>query len=135
MAGGLMYLVDTNIWLERLLDQEKSAEVGLFLAKMPTNQLIISDFSLHSIGVILDRLDKQTVFSEFVDDVLIRGGVALRGIPPESMRRLVEVIESYNLDFDDAYQYVVAERARATIVSFDKDFEQTPQGRQTPERI
>ncbi|MCB9446471.1 MAG: VapC toxin family PIN domain ribonuclease, partial [Ardenticatenaceae bacterium] len=61
-----MYLVDTNIWLERLLDQEKSAEVGMFLAKMPTNQLIISDFSLHSIGVILDRLDKQTVFSEFV---------------------------------------------------------------------
>lgn len=130
-----MVLVDTNIWLERLLDQEKSEEVGRFLAKMPTNQLIISDFSLHSIGVILDRLEKQTVFSEFVDDVLIRGGVALRGIPPESMCRLVEVIESYNLDFDDAYQYVVAERAQATIVSFDKDFEQTPQGRQTPERI
>lgn len=26
-----MYLVDTNIWLERLLDQERSAEVGRFL--------------------------------------------------------------------------------------------------------
>ena len=26
-----MYLVDTNIWLERLLDQEKSEEVGNFL--------------------------------------------------------------------------------------------------------
>lgn len=51
-----MYLVDTNIWLERLLDQEKSEEVGRFLAKTPTNRLIISDFSLHSIGVILDRL-------------------------------------------------------------------------------
>ena len=45
------------------------------------------------------------------------------------------MIESYNLDFDDAYHYVVAECAQATIVSFDKDFEQTPQGRQTPERI
>jgi len=27
-----MYLVDTNIWLERLLDQEKSDEVGEFLS-------------------------------------------------------------------------------------------------------
>jgi len=27
-----MYLVDTNIWLERLLDQEKSEEVGEFPA-------------------------------------------------------------------------------------------------------
>lgn len=27
-----MYLVDTNIWLERLLDQERSAEVGRFLS-------------------------------------------------------------------------------------------------------
>ena len=26
-----MYLVYTNIWLERLLDQERSAEVGQFL--------------------------------------------------------------------------------------------------------
>jgi hypothetical protein len=25
-----MYLVDTNIWLERLLDQERSEEVGQF---------------------------------------------------------------------------------------------------------
>ena len=121
-----MFLVDTNIWLERLLDPEKTEEVGRFLAKTSTNQLIISDFSLHSIGVILDRLDKQTVFSEFVDDVLLQGRIALRGVPPESMRRLVEVIESYNLDFDDAYQYVVAERAQATIVSFDKDFEINP---------
>ena len=53
-----MYLVDTNIWLERLLDQAKSEEVGRFLSDTPPNQLIISDFSLHSIGVILDRLDK-----------------------------------------------------------------------------
>ncbi len=30
-----MYLVDTNVWLERLLDQEKSVEVGEFLLSSP----------------------------------------------------------------------------------------------------
>lgn len=129
-----MYLVDTNIWLERLLDQEKSEEVGRFLSDTPPNQLIISDFSLHSIGVILDRLDKQAVFAEFVDDVLIQGGVALRNVPPDLMRRLVEVIDAFKLDFDDAYQYVVAEHTQATIVSFDKDFDRTSLGRKSPER-
>ena len=32
-----MYLVDTNVWLERLLDQERSSEVGQFLASVPGN--------------------------------------------------------------------------------------------------
>lgn len=31
-----MYLVDTNIWLERLLDQERSDEVARFLDHVPT---------------------------------------------------------------------------------------------------
>ena len=30
-----MYLIDTNVWLERLLSQERSDEVGTFLAGMP----------------------------------------------------------------------------------------------------
>ncbi len=34
-----MYLVDTNIWLERLLDQERSAEVGQFLSRIPADRL------------------------------------------------------------------------------------------------
>ena len=72
-----MYLVDTNIWLERLLDQEQSAEVGQFLTWTPTDRLLMSDFTLHSIGVILDRLGQRAVLSQFVDDVFIQGGVAL----------------------------------------------------------
>lgn len=45
-----MYLVDTNIWLERLLDQTRSDEVRQFLDATPSEHLFISDFSLHSIG-------------------------------------------------------------------------------------
>ena len=68
-----MYLVDTNIWLERLLDQDRSAEVGQFLAQTPTDRLLMSDFTLHSIGVVLARLDRRSVLLQFVDDVFVEG--------------------------------------------------------------
>lgn len=44
------YLVDTNIWLERMLDQERAADVAEFLNRVPADQLCLTDFSLHSIG-------------------------------------------------------------------------------------
>ena len=46
-----MYLVDTNIWLERLLAQAKSDEVGDFLDRIPSNELFSTDFAFHSICV------------------------------------------------------------------------------------
>ena len=47
-----MYLIDTNIFLEVLLTQEKKETCKKFLDENIKN-LYISDFSLHSIGVIL----------------------------------------------------------------------------------
>jgi len=130
-----MYLVDTNIWLERLLDQDRSDEVGDFLARVPTDQLLMSDFSLHSIGIILSRLGQRDVFPQFVDDLFVRGSVNLCSVPPEDMRALVDVMEHYNLDFDDAYQYVVATEFDADIVSFDGDFDRTDRGRVMPSGV
>jgi hypothetical protein len=51
-----MYLLGTNIWLERLLGQINAEKVGALLDKIPADQLYISDFSFHSICVILTRL-------------------------------------------------------------------------------
>ena len=130
-----MYLVDTNIWLERLLGQERSAEVGRFLDQTATEQLMVTDFSLHSIGVILDRLERRPVLVGFVDDVFLHGGVRLLSVQPEAMHRMVTVMEQFELDFDDAYQYVAAEQVGALIVSFDQDFDRTERGRQEPKDI
>jgi predicted nucleic acid-binding protein len=76
-----------------------------------------------------------SVFTQFVQDVLIDGGVVLIGLAPAAMQRLVTVIERYQLDFDDAYQYVVAERENAVIVSFDSDFDRTERGWLTPSQV
>jgi len=48
MAAKVRYLVDTNVWLERLLDQDKSEVVSKFLNTIPVNQLFISDFAVSS---------------------------------------------------------------------------------------
>jgi hypothetical protein len=71
----------------------------------------------------------------FVQDVLIDGAVALVALQPTHMQRVVDVMNMYRLDFDDAYQYVAAERYGAAIVSFDDDFNRAPLGRTTPAQI
>ncbi|MCB0086200.1 MAG: PIN domain-containing protein [Caldilineaceae bacterium] len=128
-------MLDTNIWLERLLGQEQSDVVGELLSKLSTDQMIMSDFTLHSIGVIRGRFKETAIFEAFVRDVLIDGGVQLGSLPPELMNRVTLVMSQYRLDFDDAYQYVVAEQEQVAIISFDKDFDKAKQGRLTPAQV
>jgi len=45
------------------------------------------------------------------------------------------ITERFNFDFDDAYQYVIAEKYNLTIISFDTDFDRTERGRKTPVEI
>lgn len=79
-----MYLVDTNIWLERLLNQERSDDVGDFLSKTPSNHLCMTDFAFHSIMVILTKLQKTDVLLQFTQDTLIDGEVF--SCPPVARR-------------------------------------------------
>ena len=130
-----MYLVDTNIWLERLLDQARSEEVGNFLQRVPADRLCLTDFTLHSIGIILLKLDEPGTFSRFVQDVLIDGAVRLVELQPEDMSTVTEAAGKYKLDFDDAYQYAASDKFDFKIVSFDQDFDRTDRGRNSPREI
>lgn len=130
-----MYLVDTNVWLERLLDQAKSQEVGHFLDHIASEHLFITDFAFHSIGIVLNKLNWREAFLHFVQDAFIDGAVVLIHLEPENMQRLVRVIEEFNLDFDDAYQYVAAEKYNLTIVTFDSKFDRTERGKKTPAEV
>jgi predicted nucleic acid-binding protein len=53
----------------------------------------------------------------------------------EDMGNVIEVSARFNLDFDDSYQYVVAEKYNLTIISFDSDFDRTELGRKTPREV
>jgi predicted nucleic acid-binding protein len=128
-----MYLVDTNIWLERLLDQGRSVDVGAFLAKTPSDMLFCTDFCYHSIGVILCRLHFPDLFLAFTRDLFSDGGVRLVRLGPDDMDGVVRTMKVYALDFDDAYQYCAAKKNGLSLVSFDADFDRTPEGRMEPD--
>ena len=65
------YLIDTNIFLEILLAQEKKEKCKDYLNER-LGKIFISDFSLHSIGVILFKLNKHNKFDLFLGDLLSR---------------------------------------------------------------
>ena len=115
-----MFLVDTNIFLEILLGQDKKEVCKRFLAKNIGN-LNITDFSLHSIGVILFRYSKEDIFRKFVEDVM--PDTKILSLPMELYRDIVIVRKNLNLDFDDTYQYSVAKYYGLKVVTMDKDFE------------
>ncbi|WP_297067302.1 PIN domain-containing protein [Thermococcus sp.] len=127
-----MYLVDTNVFLEILLDQENADNAERFLRETSPSELAVSDFSVYSIGIILFRQKKHGAFREFVEDILLRGGLSLLRLTPFDFESLVEASRKFNLDFDDAYQYTLARRYGLRIVSYDSDFDATDIGRITP---
>lgn len=130
-----MYLVDTNVWLERLLDQEGADEVGIFLDRAQARGLFISDFAFHSICVVLTRLKRLDTLLQFVQESFMEGPVALLHVAPEDTEEISRAIEGFGLDFDDAYQYVAAAKHNLAIVSLDSDFDRTERGRKTPAQV
>ena len=127
-----MYLVDTNVFLELLLEQEKAEDVEQFLQSVPHDRLHLSDFSLYSIGIRLSREKLLATFRRFVEDMITSGGVTVVRLAVNEMPRVVHFVQRFNLDFDDAYQYASAEKYDLTIVSFDSDFDRTERGRKVP---
>lgn len=114
-----MYLVDTNIFLEILLGQDKKELCKKFLIDH-SDFLFISDFSLHSIGVILLKMQKSSTFETFLNKFL--PDVSLLSCPKENYRQVIVNSQNFQLDFDDAYQLTLAQFFGFSIVSLDKHF-------------
>jgi predicted nucleic acid-binding protein len=116
----IMFLVDTNVFLEILLKQNKRKDCKKFLNNNIEN-LNMTDLSLHSIGIILFRYGKEEIFQKFVEDVI--SNTKLLSLPVELYGEVVNVRKSLNLDFDDAYQYSIAKYHGLKVVTMDRDFE------------
>lgn len=135
MAGSLMYLLDTNIFLEYILSRSRVHEVRDFFNRADLSTLHISDFSLHTIGVIYLREHKGREFLTFVDEDIIASGIRVIRVNPDNFSKITGAADRFHLDFDDAYQYAAAEQNRLSIVSFDKDFDRTEKGRMEPKDL
>ncbi|MEA3345778.1 MAG: PIN domain-containing protein [Chloroflexota bacterium] len=128
-------LIDTNIFLEVLLEQDRAQETRRMLSKTDRHEFFISDFSLHSIGLLLFRRHQQEVFRIFMSDMFRKAGVVTLALSPGELEAVIQAAQQFNLDFDDAYQYVVAEKRGLQVVSFDSDFGRTERGRRTPDQV
>ncbi|MCR4292953.1 MAG: PIN domain-containing protein [Candidatus Kuenenia sp.] len=114
-----MYLIDTNIFLEVLLSQEKMDICKKILDANIGNQYL-SDFSLHSIGVILFKNGKENIFQKFSVDVVPK--IEVITLSKEFYKNLANEKENTGLDFDDVYQFKIAEEYGLEIITMDKDF-------------
>jgi predicted nucleic acid-binding protein len=130
-----MFLIDTNVWLELLLEQDKAGDVRQFLQAIEGRLLAITDFSVYSIGIILTQLKKDVLFEDFLSDTIEDSGVKRIYLDSTDLKKLLTVRKQFNLDFDDAYQYVSAEKYGLTLISFDSDFDRTERGRKVPSQI
>jgi hypothetical protein len=127
-----MFLIDTNIWLEIILEQEKAEEFKEFLQSVSSSSIFITDFSVYSIGIHLFRGKIHNAFMDFIRDAFAKVGIRLIRLEPMDMRKILSISLRFNLDFDDAYQYVASQKYNLTIVSYDRDFDRTEKRRKTP---
>jgi predicted nucleic acid-binding protein len=115
----MTFLVDTNVFLEILLSQDKKEHCKMFLNNN-IGILNITDFSFHSIGVILFRYAKEDIFQKFIEDVI--PNIQLVSLPIKLYMEVINAKRNLNLDFDDAYQYSTAKYYELTVATMDKDF-------------
>ncbi len=127
-------LLDTNVFLEILLEQEKAEEALEFLKNRAEHEFYISDFTIHSIGIILFYKHRYEIFYAFLSDIESLG-LSTVSLKPHEMASAINPASQFNLDFDDAYQYALSQRFDLEIVSFDSDFDNTPRGRKKPGSI
>lgn len=127
-------LLDTNIFLGVILNQ-RQALIACVLLNSADHELFISDFSLHSVGAQLIRRRGARRWRRLIDELILPGHVTVLTLPNSKLSNVGDVARQFGLDFDNAYQSVTAEVNDLILVSFDRDFDKTRRGQQTPQTI
>jgi predicted nucleic acid-binding protein len=114
-----MYLLDTNIFLEILLGQDKKEACKKFII---TNgkDCCVSDFTVYSIGIVLFKKKLFDDYKNFFID--ISSFMKIISLPHAEHIQLSTEAKSLKLDFDDLYQYQVAKNNNLSLVTMDNDF-------------
>ena len=117
-----MILIDTNVFLESALAQERAAECKALLDEVSKGNLeaTVTHFTLHAICAVLDDANKVAEFLRSVESSI---GFHVYETSISEEISVAILASDIRRDFDDALQLFVARKVGATsIVSFDKHF-------------
>lgn len=118
-----MYLLDTNIFLEILLDQKESSICLKVLELLDANSPgFISHFSLHAIEAITGRSGRFTLLSKFLQSLNQNPFLDCLTTTIDEDIEITRLAPRVGLDFDDTMQYYLARKRNLTLVSLDRDF-------------
>lgn len=130
-----MYLLDTNIFLELLLNREHASECYQLLKKISAGETeaVVTSFSVHA---VCGLLSKPPLVEAFLSNIVNSLGLSVYPTTPEEELEASVLAEKVGLDFDDGIQYFVAKKVGAdAIVSFDKHFDRTDLPRLEPKKV
>jgi predicted nucleic acid-binding protein len=119
-----MKLIDTNIFLEILLNQSRAeiAKKTLFDLFKSNEPFIVSSFTIHSIVVILENKKKLSELKLFIESLAQIDAIIFYYPDFDEEKEIIENMSQWKLDFDDAFQYYIARKMDAQIITFDHDF-------------
>ena len=122
--------VDTSVFVEMILGQERAQECRSFLDEVAKGRInaVLPHSSIHAIEAMI-RSQKE--LSGFLKDIETSRGLEIYDTTLLDEQMIPILSEKAGLDFDDSVQFYVAKRTNSSaIVSFDKHFD----GRDIPRR-
>jgi predicted nucleic acid-binding protein len=133
-----MYLVDTNIFLEVLLSQKRKDECESFLTQVKNGKKIgiVTDFTIHSIIVIMGSLNRLNELKTFLTSLTAYKGLKIYSATLTDEVNAAEIALNQQLDMDDSIQYSIAIALNVeAIISFDKHFDNLKIARKEPKTL
>ena len=133
-----MYLVDTNIFLEILLARSRKEDCKKLLSQLRDGKKtgLVTDFTVHSIIVTMDSLNKLAELRTFLSSLTAYKGLHIHNTSIIDEIKATQIAIQNKLDMDDAIQYTTALTTNAeAIISFDKHFSNLKTPRKEPHQI
>src|SRR5579864_3731215 len=110
-----MILIDTNVFLELALDQEKAADCATFLSRVSDGSIeaTVTHFTIHAVEASL-RSGKH--LTEFLRNIESSEGLRVSGTSVSEEASIAVLAEKMGKGFDDALQYFVAKKIGSTAI-------------------
>ena len=125
-------LIDTNVFLEVFLNQDRATDCSNFLEKVDRGELqgFVTDFTIHSLAVVLERAGKGDSLRGVFASLSAFQGLTLLHASLLDHSEIALLATEIGLDFDDAYQAYFAQRTNMPVISFDRHFDRVGERRE-----